>query len=144
MFTGRVLSRTDMLQAISLNTICGSSAYAEVNRDWLVWAYDDFKAELAKGAYGVISWTDRSKCTFFTTKFEGYAQGRFFAQAFHSQIAANSIAVGAFWYPVTVGEGHALCVVVTQNGREFFDPQSGRFVELTQAQYGNAFLRKFD
>ncbi len=146
MFTGRVLTPGDMSRVIGGLTSYGKDSYAEVNRDWLLWAYQDFRKELGAGQYGVTTWTNRSQCTFFTTRFEGYAQQRYFAQAFHSAIPAPGIAVGAQWYHDTPTTRHALCVVMTQRGVEFFDPQVGQFTILTSVQAGflSVTNRKFD
>lgn len=143
MFTGRVLTIADMVGRAGAGTF-GKSEYAEVNRDWVLWAYQDFKAEISAGQYGVASWSDRSQCTFFATSFEVYAQKRYFAQAFHSAIPASGVAVGSNWYHPAPGEGHALDIIITQNGTEYFEPQTGRFIILSASQVQSTYFKKFD
>lgn len=144
MFTGKVYDRVQMAE-IAGGAFFGKTQYAEVSHAWLLWAYDDFRAEISAGQFGVTGWDDRAECTFFTTAFEAFAQKRYFAQAFHSSIPAPGIAVGAQWYTLAAdGEGHSLVVAITERGREFFEPQTGKFVTLTQEQIDSTYHRKFD
>lgn len=146
MFTGKVLSRADILGA-SGQAMMGKFTYAEVNDEWLKWAYADFRSELAEGAYGVVGWDDRSQCTFFATSFEAYSQKRYHAQAWHSRIPAPGVAVGTRWYlpnPDNPQIGHALNVVFTKQGPVNFEPQTGRLVALSDLQKKSTYLQKFD
>lgn len=143
MFTGRVISR----EAVSLATggvQTGKLLYAEVNSAWLTWAYDDFRRELSDGVFGVVGWDNRSQCTLFASAFEVYCQKRYFAQGFHASIPAPGIAVGTRWYQVDDANGHALNLVLTERGLVDFEPQTGRFVALTQRQIASSYLKKFD
>jgi hypothetical protein len=147
MFTGKTLAQADVIAAaggLSSPTFCGKLQYAEVNSAWLAWAYDDFRAELSAGQFGVVKWDDRAECTFFASSFEVFCQKRYFAQAFHSAIPAPGIAVGTMWFVPGTGQGHAINLVLTETGRRFFEPQTGKFLDLTPAQIASAYYRKFD
>lgn len=144
MFTGKTLTQADVRGAAGAFSFCGKLQYAEVNSAWLIWAYDDFRAELSAGAYGVVKWDNRAECTFFATSFEAFCQKRYFAQAFHARIPAPGIAVGTIWYTPAAGDGHAVNVVLTERGRQIFEPQTGKFLDLTQEQFASAYFRKFD
>ncbi len=141
--TGKVLTRGEIV-ARAGSSATGKPIYAEVNRDWLAWCYADFRAWIGSGQFGVLQWDNRSQCTFFASAFEVYCQGKFFAHAFHSTMAAPGIAVGTIWYPTTGDDGHAVNLAVTANGRELFEPQTGNFFTLADAVYARAYFRKFD
>lgn len=144
-YTDTVLSRAEVMNLIGFASL-GKNAYAVVNRDWLLWAYDDYRKWIAEGAYGIVKWDDKSQCTFFATAFEVFAQKRFFAHSFHGSIKADGIAVGTLWYLPSAGAalGHAVNVVITARGREFFEPQTGKFIDVTAAQMTGAYFRKMD
>jgi hypothetical protein len=144
MFTGRVLTQADIRASAGFLTACGKDQYAEVTTAWLQWAYNDFRAEMSAGQFGVVGWDNRAECTFFATSFEAFCQKRYFAQAFHSSIPAPGIAVGTIWFNETPTTGHAINVVLTEQGRKFFEPQTGKFLELTPAQIDSIYFRKFD
>ncbi len=144
MFTGKTLAQSDVRNAAGFVTFLGKAQYAEVNSAWLQWCYSDFRAELSAGAFGVTKWDDRAECTFFATSFEAFCQKRYFAQAFHSSIPAPGIAVGTIWFQPAPGQGHAVNVVITESGARYFEPQTGKFLNLTSAQVASISFRKFD
>jgi hypothetical protein len=143
MFTGRTISKEAVYLAVN-GAQTGKSLYAEVNSAWLLWAYDDFRKELSSGQFGVAKWDNRSQCTLFASAFEVYCQKRYFAQAFHSSIPAEGIAVGTRWYMPTNTTGHALNMVFTERGLLNFEPQTGLFVVLTSDQIDSSYMKKFD
>lgn len=147
MFTGKVYSAQEIQTFFASPVTLGKQQYAQVSRAWVEWFYADFRATLSAGQFGIVHWDGRFTCTSFTTKFVGDAQMRYFAQSFHSSISAPSIAVGEFWYQPGgnwQAPGHALVVCVTENGREFFEPQTGKWVVLTPAEVQASRHRKFD
>lgn len=148
-FNGQTINKLSLMVAYNVPTT-GKASYAVVNRDWVLWAYDDYRKWLGSGAYGVTKWDDRSQCTLFATAFEVYCQLAFFRQGFHSDIQAKGIAVGTVWYftftPMQQGmlEGHAVNQIITQNGMEYFEPQTGKFIQLTDGQRLSTYFSKFD
>lgn len=143
MFTGRTLSNNEVVLA-SNGALTGKLSYAEVNSEWLAWAYADFRRELSAGQFGVVKWDNKSQCTLFASAFEVYCQKRYFAQSFHSGTVADGIAVGTRWYKVSPTMGHAVNMIITERGIVDFEPQSGRFVALNQDQISSSFMKKFD
>jgi hypothetical protein len=143
-FTGKTFTGAQVRADVPGATL-GSLAYAEVNPAWLEWYYPKFRDDLSAGAYGITKWDGSFKCTAFTTLFVAEAQMTFFKQSFHSTVGAQSVALGEFWYmPAGSTVGHALVVALTPQGRRFFEPQTGKWVTLTQAEVNSAFLRKFN
>lgn len=146
MFTGKVYSSVEV-RALVPGATLGKNSYAQVNRAWVEWFYSEFRSKLSEGQYGVVHWDGRFTCTSFTTKFCGDAQMRYFAQSFHSRIKAPSAGIGEFWYHPGgnwLGNGHALVICLTENGREFFEPQTGKWVSLTPAETTATIIKKFD
>lgn len=143
-FTGKVITAAEVRTALPAATL-GSRAYAEVNPAWLEWYYTKFRDDLSAGAYGIVKWDGSFKCTAFAGKFVNDAQMRFFAQSFHSSIAAQSVGLGEFWYqPTGAVDGHALVVALTPQGRRFFEPQTGKWVTLSATEINSAYLRKLN
>lgn len=124
-----------------------SARYATVQEDWVKAAYADFVDELSRGQFGIIRWNERAKCTLFAFSFMSFAQRRYFAHSWGKNVDAETIAVGVFCYRPQPERfdlpGHAVCEIITPNGRRFFEPQEGKFVVLTQAQIDSCFARIF-
>ncbi len=144
MFTGKTFDQVEMRTETKEFCLLGKTQYAQVSREWVLWCYQDYRAWMSEGPFGVVKWDDRSQCTFFATAFEVYAQRRYFAQAFHNRIPAPGIAVGTIWYVSSPNLGHAVNVIVTERGREFFEPQTGKFFSLTDSQVASMYQFKFD
>lgn len=144
MFTGKSYTQQQLRVELGIVGNYGKLQYAEVSEAWIQWAYADFRAELSAGQFGVTKWDDRSQCTLFASAFEVYCQKRYFAQAFHSSIPAPGIAVGTMWFTPAPGQGHAINVVRTESGVRYFEPQTGRFLNLTSVQIASTYFRKFD
>jgi len=143
MFTGRTLSNNEVILAVN-GALTGKASYAEVNSEWLAWAYADFRRELSAGQFGVTRWDNKSQCTLFASAFEVYCQKRYFAQSFHSGTKADGIAVGVRWYKETPTMGHAVNIIITERGIIDFEPQSGRVLALGDDKIVSSFMKKFD
>ncbi|MCR6655395.1 MAG: hypothetical protein NVV63_06135 [Opitutus sp.] len=139
--TGRVLSREAVRENVP-GVIMGDRAYAEVNSAWLREWYGTFRSELFR--LGIVKWDDRFDCNRFADVYAGMAQAWFFRETFHSNIQAQALALGPFWYQRADGSGgHAVIQVLTERGRVFIDPQTGREVELSVHERMSAFLQYF-
>jgi len=138
--TGRVLSRADVL-ASDPRAVLGDTAYAEVNSKWLPRFYDCFRAELFGN--GISKWDARFTCRHFATYYAALAQARFYLETFHNFEKANALALGTFWYVHPDGSGHAIIIALTERGRVFIEPQTGREVRLTPAEQRSGFLEVF-
>lgn len=148
-FTGKELDRNAAISSVGYGVNLGKLAYAQVNRDWILWCYADYRKWIGSGQYGVMRWDDRSQCTFFASSFEVYVQMAYFRQAFHNGIKSPGAAVGTIWYLTNPelgfnSPGHAVNMILTQNGIEYFEPQSGKFVILSAEQINSAYFKKFD
>jgi hypothetical protein len=139
--TGRVLTNVEM-QLRTGTRYFGDEMYAEVNSVWLADFYDDFRRELHR--LGVVHWDERFDCNRFAEFFVALAQARFFDATFHSRTRARALAMGPYWYVREDGEGpHAVVQVVTERGRFFIDPQTGREIQLTPAETTLAYFQFF-
>jgi len=143
-YTGRIYS-AEQVRELCGWAFLGKATYAEVNRDWLPWYYAQFRSEIAAGAYGVVKWQPDAACTFFASRFASGSQLRFFAQNWNTGLATHGIAVGKRWYTQVGGKtAHALIQAITQNGLEFFEPQTGQFVTLAGTELTATQLSEFD
>ena len=89
MFTGRTLSNNEVILAVN-GALTGKASYAEVNSEWLAWAYADFRRELSAGQFGVVKLDNKSQCTLFASAFEVYCQKRYFAQSNRKRLLSNT------------------------------------------------------
>jgi len=138
--TGRVLSRAEVA-TLAPHAVLGDAAYAEVNSNWLPRFYEQFREELYGN--GILKWDARFTCRHFASYYAALAQARYYRESFHEFQPANSLAIGTFWYTRGDGEGHAIVVALTERGRLFIEPQSGKEVQLTPGEVGGAFLQTF-
>ena len=139
--TGRVLTRADVRQQTA-TLYFGDETYAEVNSRWLERFYPEFRAELFR--LGVVRWDARFDCNRFAEFYTSFAQARFYREMFQSRIAAQALAMSPFWYVRADGKGaHAIVQALTERGRMFIDPQTGREVQLTPIESATAYYRFF-
>jgi hypothetical protein len=136
--TGRTLDRLAIAHTLPMAKM-GDVLYAEVNSEWLKDFYQSYRSELSR--MGVVKWDDRYDCRRFAGLFTELAQTRFFKQAFHSGIPANTLALGPVWYRRADGKGgHAIVVALTERGAIYLDPQNGKEVDLTAAERASIHL----
>jgi hypothetical protein len=139
--TGQVLTHTEM-QLRTGTRYFGDEAYAEVDSAWLAAFYDDFRRELHR--LGVVHWDERFDCNRFVEFYVALAQARFFEATFHSHTRARALAIGPYWYLREDGQGsHAVVQAVTERGRLFIDPQTGREIQLTPIESTLAYFQFF-
>lgn len=142
-FTGRVYTQVEVINLVGYGYF-GKSSYAEVNREWVLSHYMDYRMFLSKKPLTVLRWDNKAECTFFATGYELFAQGNFKADSFQSWINTPSIAVGTIWYKLNANEYHAVNIMITARGAEFFEPQTGKFIELSVLEKSQPLLIKFD
>lgn len=134
--------------------VFGKAAYAAITEEWILWNYHQFRAKINDGAlWGVTGWDNSVTCTWFASRFIDEVQQAYFRRAFHDDIGKRAVspALGEFWYHPggNLADGkphHAIVECYTENGRRFFEPQTGAFVTLTPAEIESAqyLLRKFN
>lgn len=131
--TGAVLARQEMIDKTSpVFPMLGDVRYAVVRHDWVVAYYKQFRQELFDK--DVVKWDERFDCNHFASYFVSSAQVRFYAENWGTSNPANTLAMGSYWYikdSKTTLQGHALVMVITEFGVEYFEPQTGTYVTLS-------------
>lgn len=136
-YSGKIIGSETIFRACGIITL-GKEFYAEVNRKWLLWSYSDFRKWIGNE-------THKATCTFFTTSFEAYCQKCYLAQVLNSNILPQNIAVGTIWYPTNrPNENHAVNIVFTEQGLEFFEPQTGQFIQISEDTMVRDAMKKMD
>jgi hypothetical protein len=139
--TGKVLTRAQLRDAIP-GAIAGEDRYAEVNSAWLREWYQVFRAKLFK--IGIVNWDERFDCNRFADFYSNLAQAFFSLEMFHSETPAQALALGPIWYVRADGTGsHAVIQALTERGRVFIDPQTGREMELNPLEQKSAYVQIF-
>jgi len=110
------------------------SSYNKVNYQWVIDSYQDYRGYIAQGAMGVVKWDELTLCTYFSNSYAVWAQKQFQEYAWYHQVNNKQIAVGVTWYMKNTQFGHAINVIYTERGKEYFEPQTGKFIELTQEE----------
>jgi hypothetical protein len=139
--TGKVLTRAQVRAAVP-GAIAGEDRYAEVNSAWLPAWYDLFRAKLFK--IGIVNWDARFDCNRIADFYSNLAQAFFSLEMFHSETPAQALALGPIWYVRADGKGsHAVIQALTERGRVFIDPQTGREMELAPIERQSAYVQIF-
>jgi hypothetical protein len=121
----------------------GDSHYAQVNREWLPVYWAEWRDELWR-KHSVVNWDSRFDCNHFAAKFVADANVTFYLSNFHSNTRAQSLALAVIYYrPASMDTAHALVQAHTQHGREFFEPQTGQFVQLSADEVASVFFRNY-
>lgn len=139
--TGRILTDHQMRLAAP-GAILGESVYAEVNSRWLPHWYAMFRTQLFR--IGLTRWDTRFDCNRFADFYSNLAQAYFSIEMFHSRTPAQALALGPFWYIRADGRGtHAVVQAVTERGRIFIDPQTGREMQLSPIEQQSGYVQLF-
>ncbi|MCF3652408.1 hypothetical protein [Synoicihabitans lomoniglobus] len=136
--TGRVISPTE-IKSLHKKTVLGDNSYAEVNSAWLAQFNADFKSELHR--LGITKWDDRFDCNRFTDLYRSLAQAHYFRVSFHRAIPAEALALGPIWYVrESSGRSHAIIQALTERGRVFIEPQTGKELVLSPRELRSTFF----
>jgi hypothetical protein len=139
--TGRVLTGAEV-RAVIPRAIIGDDQYAEVNSAWLPEWYRMFRSQLFK--LGITQWDERFDCNRIADFYSNLAQAYFSLEMFHSSTPAKALALGPFWYVRADGKGsHAVIQALTERGRVFIDPQTGKELELQPIERQSAYVQMF-
>ncbi len=139
--TGRVLTGAEV-RAVIPGAIIGDDRYAEVNSAWLPAWYRLFRGQLFK--LGIVNWDERFDCNRIADFYSNLAQAFFSIEMFHSRTPAQALALGPYWYVRADGKGaHAVIQALTERGRVFIDPQTGRELELEPVEIQSAYVQMF-
>lgn len=139
--TGRVMNPVDVLHAAP-GAVLGDRYYAEVNSASLPKLYSDFRDQLFE--YGIVKREDNYTCKHFAALFAEMAQARYFKESFRSRGQARALAIGSIWYVRDDDQvPHAIVQVLTERGRIYFEPQTGREVALSPKEEASTYFRFF-
>jgi hypothetical protein len=139
--TGRVLNPGEVLREVP-GALLGDSYYAEVNSASLPRLYRDFRAQLSER--GILRREDRFTCKHFAGLFAEMAQADFAREMHRSPSKARALAIGSIWYVRDDGAGpHAIVQALTERGRIYFEPQTGREIALSPKEEASAYFRFF-
>ena len=148
--TGVVLSAMDVVNRVTPFPWMGDQSYAVVRREWVEVFYKEFRRDLFDR--DVVRWNERFDCNHFSAYFVSLAQIRYYADNWGKNTGATTLAIGERWYvpgsrKPLVGQapkaGHAIVVMVTENGVEHFEPQTGQFITLSKEEIDSTYLLKF-
>jgi hypothetical protein len=134
--TGDVIDRN----SLPLSGFRGDATYAVVRKDAIPALYDNFISVLSK--QGLVKWDERYDCNHFASLFIALSQTQYAVAAWHSESKAQTLAMSEFWYFSPRG-GHAIVAIVTDHGLMFFEPQTGKEVQLTEFERKSAYMCKW-
>lgn len=104
----------------------GDKSYAEANPEWVKEFYEsEFRPYLSKT---LVRWDSNFDCNKFSALFAAQAQLAYMRDSFHKRNPPQSIAIGEAWVARPTGT-HSLVCIYTAQGEQFFEPQTGKFVE---------------
>lgn len=121
----------------------GASSYAVPTLAWLqgdLWKF--FKARL--WSENLDTWKVRWECRDFARAYACSA-----LECWADTPGANpddGLAVGEVWFipdPTQPSSGHAICPVITENGLQFIEPQTGQLYPMTAAQLSTRYFLRF-
>ncbi len=118
-------------------------SYQPINSQWIEWYYaNEFRPELSKT---LINWDQRFDCNRFAAYFAAKAQIDYLKNTWNSWKAGQAAAIGVFCYCIKGNpkNAHALVIVYTEKGLQFFEPQTGKWVNLTQVEINSRFSSHF-
>lgn len=139
--TGRILTNQELRGTVP-GVILGEALYAEVNSEWLPHWYGTFRAQLFR--IGLTRWDARFDCNRFADCYANLAQAFFSLEMNRSRTRAQALALGPFWYVRADGKGtHAIVQAVTERGRIFIDPQTGREMKLSPLEEQSGYVQMF-
>lgn len=117
---------------------CPDTTYAEPTLRWLQGAFwQSFRADRwAK----VGSYSRKNDCDNWARAYAQHAQD---CHAMSHGSEAEALAVGEMFYTKASGEGHAICVAITEQGLVFLEPQNGQVITLSPSEILSCFFVRF-
>lgn len=139
--TGRVMDQGEVLRAVP-GALLGDDFYAEVNSASLPQLYESFRDQLF--ARDIVRYDNRYTCKHYAALFAELAQTRYFQENFRITTRAKALAIGSVWYVQDGSAGrHAIVQALTERGRIYLEPQTGREVVLSEREEASAYFRFF-
>lgn len=120
----------------------GDRSYSVINSTWLQAHWPEFRDDLF--AKDVVGWDTRFDCNKFAAAFVSSVQLKYYRAQWRSWKPGQAAAIGEIWYVPTGAEnGHAIVAAVTEKGLQFMEPQSGKFVALTDTERRSIYFTRF-
>jgi hypothetical protein len=119
----------------------GGLNYAVPTLAWLQGPFWDF----FKGRYWATNsdkWKFRWECRDFARAYACAAQEAW-GDTPGGDPDVDALAVGEIWFSPSPAIGHAICPVITENGLQFIDPQTGAIYPVTPEQFESRYFLRF-
>jgi len=128
---------------LPLQFFASDSTYRTVKKSyWSGTFYRKFSKELSK--LKIAAWLNKHDCDNKAGLFMQLAQ---IPHAKSGDNKAEGVPVGEFWYATDEGGGHAINIIIIERKGQpkvvFFEPQSGFYTSLSDAEKKSAMLVKF-
>ena len=138
---GKILTNIEVSNIRSGYT--GDSIYAVVNSNSLQSFYDNFRDVLSK--QGLVKWDARFDCNHFSSLYIALAQSKYTVAAWNSSTPAQSLAMAEIWYNKDgiKNNGHAVVLIITENGPIYIEPQTGQQIQLSDVEKNSIFFCKW-
>ena len=130
------------LSILFMGAICEDETYQPISRAWVEWFYSkEFRPYLNKIT---PNWQERFDCNRFCALFAAQAQVKYLPATWHKYNMGKAAAIGTFSYTRDDGKGvHEVISVYTENGKEFFEPQTGKWVTLSLNEENRKVFARF-
>lgn len=138
--TGQVV-KASAIRSVLPTAILGDDSYEVVNSASLKSMQAEFARRLTQMGLQP-KWDRRFDCNKLTETFVVVAQVGHATRNWNSSNAANSLAVGEFWFMRDDATAHAIVFAVTERGLIFWDPQTASEVQLTPKQRQRVLMAK--
>jgi hypothetical protein len=121
--------------------ITGDANYSVFDADKLGGYYDEYRKDLFEK--GVVRWDRQFDCNRFSQSFASFLQIKHLVESRKEFGQGEALAVAELYYKKNGVTGHAINLILTKDGFIFFEPQTGKILNLTQAEKDSIFLIKF-
>lgn len=140
LWTGKVLSASDVRLLLNTNELTADKSYAEVNSTSLTNFYEWYADKLS--TFGVSRNDMRLDCDNFAGLYQNFSQLKYYLAQWESNNIpdAEALAVGSVWYrPTYFALAHAVNVALTERGVLYIEPQTGAIVTLSATEQASIF-----
>jgi len=121
--------------------ITGDANYSVFDISKLGKYYDEYRQDLFNK--GVVRWDRQFDCNRFSQSFASFLQIKHLVESRKEFGEGEALAVAELYYKKDGTVGHAINLILTKDGFIFFEPQTGKMLNLTQTEKESIFLIKF-
>lgn len=137
------MTRAELQAFFPTGLYMGATNYAVPTLTWLQGpCYEAFKKRYWDDNLTV--WTVRWECRDFARAFACFATECWALTAGNDP--SDALSVGEIWFLRTPGDpssGHAVCPIITDNGLQFLEPQTGLICDMSPEQLSSRFFVRF-